>query len=101
MPMPRELVAKDSVIFIHRMISDKKPEQLYALLRFPSRNTWATVPQLKDRPMTERSRRASFNIMVKTYARIDQSTRGLSNTAFKSIVGRYDYSILPEDEQRN
>ena len=101
LPMPREIIAKDSAIFFHRLIIEKRPVQLYSLLRFPTRNTRSSAPELLHRPMTERSRRDSINVMLKLYSSIDQSTRGLSVKSFKSIIRHYTYNILIPDDQRN
>ena len=101
MPMPKELIAKDSVNIIHRLLTDRRPPQIYSLLRFPARTTQVSIPQIAARPNTERSRKNCLNMMLKTYEKIDQSTRGLSKEGFKKIVGRFDYNILTSDEQRN
>ena len=101
MPMPRELVVKDASNFIHRLLLDRRPVQLHNLLRFPNRETRITVPQIRDRPNTERSRRGSFNVMLKNYSTINATIRGLSKEAFRSIISRSDFNILPIEDQRN
>ena len=100
MPMPKELIYKDAMIFIHRLLTDKKPKQLYSLIRIPGRLTRVSIPTLSIKCNTERSRRGAYNVMVTKYATLPPELRGLSVNAFKSIVRNKDYNVLTSSDQR-
>ena len=101
MPMPKEILVKDSVILMHKLIVNKKPAQLYKMLQFPTRQTRNTLPQLNNRPDTERAKRGTLPTILRLYSSVPPNVRDLDIPAFKSIIARHNYQVLAEEFQRN
>ena len=101
MPMPKELLAKDSVKLLHKIIDNRKPLQVNQLLKYPMRCLRSTMLTLRHQPKSERTKRGLIYSGLITMDKIPHKIRSLPNETFKGMISRYDFNILSPDEQRN
>ena len=58
MPMPREAVAQQAVVFVHKIHYHKSPQQLFHMMRYPVRSRLSTYPRPANLPRTERGKQS-------------------------------------------
>ena len=99
--MPREILAKDTVNTIHKIISLCKPTQVYSMLRFPVRSKKTTVPQLLYQPKTKRTKRGLIYHGHQMYENLEMDIRCLPIPIFKYITTRYNFTMIRTEDQKN
>ena len=101
LPMPREVLAQNTVIFMHKIHFTKSPPQLYSMYRYPVRSWLSTRPTPRSVPNTERSKRGMMYAGVKLLQRIPECMFSLEPAFFRKSVKSMREGILSSDEQRN
>ena len=93
LPTPHQLLAQQTVTFVHRFINRQTPPQLYNLIEFPARSERTNAPRLVDPPTSRRGERTLLFEGVRIYANIPKSVRELPEKLFNNHIKCHNIDI--------
>ena len=99
--LPREILAKCSVLFVHRIHKSYKPRCLFRMFRYPIRSLKTCHPTINDLPRTQRARRGALTTSIELFKWVDANIISLQHNEFKKIVNCRKFQVLSEREQYN
>ena len=93
LPTPHQLIAQQTVSFIHRVITKQKPVQIFNLIEFPARNVRDSAPRLIHLPRTKKGERTLIFEGIRVYANLPKTVRDLPEKMFINHVKEHKIDL--------
>ena len=98
MPSPMQLIAQNSMMFIHRVITNGRPKQVFKEMEFPASNIRNNAPRLVVAAKSKHFERTMLFESIRVYSNLSPLVRELLMKHFSKHIKLWKISLEPNPQ---